>query len=604
MYIILPKTYNLALLLAISGTLTVAIPLRKRDQPDGCANIHESFAASISGNTTLNITYADVKNCYMSFPYDLQRATEVIESLKGIYETFYVFYDQAREQPVKGFDYRPIDLSAELDAILKKSYTTEFEFFSDVSQLYIDLRDDSSNNRCEVITIDGTPALKAITNFAEKYVKNSRDLGVRFNMALSSLSFQSGQFGINPNFLSSSLFTRRITLPESDSITYELKCNNSKTKTLVRPWIIINNSYNTFNFTDSKSYYESLCLVQNTQQPTIPVPQKNSGLNINSGSGFVNANMSGQLISNLDNFTIFYKYGDTGVVLVPNFLPPTFALDQNKFNSELVDAFNTFAATGVKKVVLDFTSNTGGFIPLAQFFDEIFLRQKNFTFPRDIKINNVTTFLIEEADKERLGSVALSFSPNLEQSIVTGQPFQNANELIGNNKFTRGGKTVQFSNLFFDILNDSAINGWNSPWTNKDIILLTNGACVSSCAQTAQYIAEQANIATVSVGGFYNRSMSYSSFPGGNVVNVNDLYNQIGNITSNTTDSPPPIPKNFANDVAMFFFTLTYSETHDLEFPDQINEFMFRSATHRLYYDDESILDPSSLWLQAAELIS
>ncbi|CAG8723096.1 7428_t:CDS:1, partial [Dentiscutata heterogama] len=210
-------------------------------------------------------------------------------------------------------------------------------------------------------------------------------------------------------------------------------------------------------------------------------------------------------------------------------------------------------------------------------------------------INDVTTFLINEADKEGLGSKTLSFSPNQEQSIVTGQPFQNADEFIGNNEFTRGGKTVKFSNLFFDILNDSAINGWNSPWTNKDIIVLTNGACVSSCAQTAQYLAEQANIATVSVGGLYDRSMSYSSFPGGNVVNVNDLYNQISNITSSTTDSPPQIPKNFATDVAMFFLTLTYSETHDLEFPDKINEFMFRPATHRLYYDDESILNPSSL---------
>ncbi|CAG8773900.1 10401_t:CDS:2, partial [Dentiscutata heterogama] len=83
----------------------------------------------------------DVKNCYMSFPYDLQRATEVIESLKGIYETFYVFYDQAREPPEKGFDYRSIDLSAELDALLKNSYKTEFDFFSDVSQIYIDLKD-------------------------------------------------------------------------------------------------------------------------------------------------------------------------------------------------------------------------------------------------------------------------------------------------------------------------------------------------------------------------------------------------------------------------------------------------------------------------------
>ncbi|CAG8804686.1 11176_t:CDS:2, partial [Gigaspora margarita] len=465
---------------------------------------------------------------------------------------------------------------------------------------------DPSNNQCEVITIDGTPALKEITNFAKNKVKNSRDLGVRFNMALSSLAFSGGSFAINPNFVSSSLFTRRVILPESDSITYELKCNNSQTKTVVRPWIIINNSFNTLNFTDSKSYFESICLVQktqNTQQPNFPQSQ-NSEVPISLSTKTVNVEFpDGKQIGNLDNFTIFYQFNKTGVVYIPTFLPSTYALDQNKFHTELVAAFNNFSASGVKKVVLDFTNNGGGFIPLSQFFNEIFLRQKNFTFPRDIKINDVMTFLIKEADKEGQGVNTLSFSPNQEQSIVTGQPFQNADEFIGNNEYTRGGANVKFTNLFVDILDDSPINGWKSPWTNKDIIVLTNGACVSSCAQTVQYLSEQAKIATVSVGGFYKHSLSYSSFPGGNVVTISPFYSQINNITSNTTDPPPQIPKNFANDISMFSFTATYSETYSLKFPDMINEFMFRPADYRLYYDDESIINPSKLWLEAIKLL-
>ncbi|CAG8783081.1 19520_t:CDS:2, partial [Gigaspora rosea] len=458
---------------------------------------------------------------------------------------------------------------------------------------------DPSNNQCEVITIDGTPALKEITNFAKNKVKNSRDLGVRFNMALSSLAFSGGTFTINPSFVSSSLFSRRITLPESDSITYELKCNNSQTKTVVRPWIIINNSFNTLNFTDSKSYFESICLVQNTQntqQPNVPQSQ-NSEVPVTLSTKTINVEFPNvEQVGNLDNFTIFYKFNNTGVntgvVMIPTFLPSTYALDQNKFHTDLVAAFNNFSASGVKKVVLDFTNNGGGFIPLSQFFNEIFLRQKNFTFPRDIKINDVMSFLIKEADKEGQGSNTISFSPNQEQSIVTGQPFQNADEFIGNNEFKRGGANVKFTNLFVDILDDSPINGWKSPWTNKDIIILTNGACVSSCAQTVQYLSEQAKIATVSVGGFYKKKLSYSSFPGGNVVTINPFYSQINNITSNTTDSPPQIPKNFANDISMFSFTATYSETYSLKFPDMINEFMFRPADHRLFYDDESIINP------------
>ncbi|CAG8492568.1 6032_t:CDS:2 [Scutellospora calospora] len=566
-------------ILTISGSFTVAIPLRKRDASDGCANLHQSFVSSSNSNTTLTINYEDV-----------------IESLKGIYKDFYIFLDEAKEPAAQGFKFRSIDLISELDNILKKNYTTDYDFFSDVVQLHVDLKDghttftpscysaffffqdiwlystvdchgtqvikilqddlDSSNDRCEVTHIDGTPALEAIKTFADKHIKNSRDLGVRFNMALASLRFF------------------------NDSITYKLNCNGSK-KTLTRPWrILSNNSTNTFNYTDSNSYFQSM------------------------SSEIVNTVVDGNQTNNLQNFTIFFKKNDTGIIVVPNFLPSSYATDQIAFQAALIDAMNQFVQTGVKKLVIDFISNGGGFVPLAQFFNEIFLRQKNFAFPRDIRMNDVTTFLIEQADKLGLGANTINFSPNQEQSFTTGKPFGNASEFIGNNKFTRGGVTSNFSNLFVDIFDESALSNWQSPWKNKDIIILTNGACSSSCAQTAQYLSEQAKIATVAVGGLYNTSMSYSSFPGGNVVAVNSFYNQINLIISNTTDTAPQIPKNFATDIDMFTSTFTFSETHDLDKPDQINEFQYRPADYRIYYDDESILSPSNLWEQAVKFIS
>ncbi|CAG8461468.1 1246_t:CDS:2, partial [Racocetra fulgida] len=532
----------------------------------------------------------------------------VVESLKGMFKTFYVFFDQSREPAERGFDFRSVDINGELDKLLKNDYATDFEFMTDVTQIIIDLKDghtdfrsacynaffflqdiwlystvdchgsqiikvlqddlDSSNDRCEVTKIDGRPALEVITSYAKNHIRNSRDLGVRFNLALASLKFTNGIFGLNTNLITSSQFTRRLTLPDSDSITYELKCNNSETKTLKRLWRIANNAYNTLAFTDSKSYFDSICLVNKTQQPTPSNTQQNSELTINLSNKNIQVEIPGDQFDNFDNFTIFYKLNDTGVIVVPTFLPPAYALDQNKYQSDLIAKFKNFAQSGVKKM------------------------------------NDVMTFLIEQADKQGLGPKTISFSPNQEQSIFTGQPFNNAAEFIGDNKFTRGGVTTKFSNLFFDILNESALSDWKSPWTNKDIIVLTDGSCVSTCAQTVQYLAEQAKIATVSVGGFHNSTMSYSSFPGGNVVTVADFYSQINNITSNTTDPKPDIPKNFATDISMFIFKFTYSETHDLESHDKINEFMYRPATHRLFYDDESIVNPSLLWLQAAKFIS
>ncbi|CAG8787691.1 16975_t:CDS:2, partial [Dentiscutata erythropus] len=135
-------------------------------------------------------------------------------------------------------------------------------------------------------------------------------------------------------------------------------------------------------------------------------------------------------------------------------------------------------------IVLDFTNNGGGYIELSQYLNNLFFSQKKASFPRDIKINNITTFLIKQADE--LNFQLADFAPKSTLSYTTYELFNNSDEYIGNNQYTRVGSF--------------------------------HGACSSACAQTTQYLAEQANFTTISVCGFYNSSMSYSSYPGGSVV--------------------------------------------------------------------------------------
>src|SRR5581483_3451763 len=88
---------------------------------------------------------------------------------------------------------------------------------------------DSSNNDCEVEQIDGATALDTIKAFARDKVFVSKDLGVRFNLALASLALQNGTYLIQPR---SSQFTLRLVLPDKESTTFNLKCaNNTKTIT-------------------------------------------------------------------------------------------------------------------------------------------------------------------------------------------------------------------------------------------------------------------------------------------------------------------------------------------------------------------------------------
>jgi len=115
---------------------------------------------------------------------------------------------------------------------------------------------DSQNEDYEVESIDGVAAIDAITQFARDNVFVSKDLGVRFNMALASLALQNGTYLLQPR---SSQFTLRIVLPEKETTTYNLKCGTD-TKTITRNWeAVINNPDDLNKFTDAKSYWESFC---------------------------------------------------------------------------------------------------------------------------------------------------------------------------------------------------------------------------------------------------------------------------------------------------------------------------------------------------------
>ncbi|CAG8810958.1 27382_t:CDS:1, partial [Dentiscutata erythropus] len=125
---------------------------------------------------------------------------------------------------------------------------------------------DSSNKDCVVDKIDGNPALDVIKQYASDTVFISKDLGVRFNMALASLALVNGNIQLHPR---SSQFNIRLILPDTDSITYTLNCG-SGTKTVVREWVaFINNGNDLNSFSDSSSYWSNFCV-----NPSAPTPSQ------------------------------------------------------------------------------------------------------------------------------------------------------------------------------------------------------------------------------------------------------------------------------------------------------------------------------------------
>ncbi|KAF9295331.1 hypothetical protein BGZ74_010873 [Mortierella antarctica] len=274
--------------------------------------------AAIDPCTTLSqldepyITYDHVKRCYDHVPYNATEAGIVLSTLYTLYRDYYVFLDYAMmpDQP-KPFTNPPVDLLAGLDKISQTDYKSDFQFHKDIDllinrlndahanyiahcyrhYLYIQpldlyapvvdgvqsiriLKDDFGGNLladCEVLTIDGAPALDTIQRWVDVHNGISKDAGVRLNKALSTMLFDSAKLAWE---LVPGGYTTRATLPESASLTYELRCPPSRAypegmnQKMVVDWEVYRLvSWNAFQDTET-------FLTQNCYKDTDPLQAK------------------------------------------------------------------------------------------------------------------------------------------------------------------------------------------------------------------------------------------------------------------------------------------------------------------------------------------
>ncbi|CAG8565358.1 7239_t:CDS:2, partial [Cetraspora pellucida] len=492
---------------------------------DGCTRLAKNLESP---------SYEDVKACYEGIKYDDKRAKQLIDVAEGIMSNFYPFFDQAKEKPENGFSFEPIDLKKELNSLRHRNYKSDFEF--------IIMEDDlePSNKGCEVIEINGQDALKVIRKFANESVVGSRDLGVRFNLALTSLS---KQFGSWSSAKGTNQFVNRRDLPESPTITYTLSCSEKK-HSLVRKWSVVTGIVN--DFKDTKSYFKQNCL------PNQDNPRVNPGEEVDV-----------RLI------------GDIGIARIGTF---SFGI------RKLLDMKKglQYLSNKAKKLVIDLSNNEGGFVGSAQVICALLLPSNDF-FPDDVKITNITKQMLNPGG-------LLDISDDI--SFPSGKKFSSIKDFIGNNFIERGNTTSRYSNKFtfqldselLDIIKDKP----KLRWTKHNTIILTNGFCGSACAQVAQYLVEIGEFPTVAVGGFYKTPLSYSSFVGGEVLSYDNQTIKINGI--------PGFPLS-----GELQFTAT--ESYSVNEPNKVLDFLYRPAKYRIYYNDQNARDPRILWSEAAKFL-
>ncbi|CAG8581812.1 2544_t:CDS:2 [Dentiscutata erythropus] len=564
---------------------------------DGCARIHNEFIAK----QKTSFCYADVKDCYEGFPFN----KDTIDTLTGLVGGFYSFLDKAKEPPQTGFDSKPMDLVAELElhahTIFSSNCFTTFIFYTNVTfysvvdngeqkiKIFNDTID-RSNIDCEVTHIDGQPALQVISEYAKNLVYASRDLGVRFNIALD-LTYLSASFAV------------RFEIPQKPYITYTLKCDNTNEFDIKRDWNAFSNRAFLNKFNDSKSYFDNICNSIEGSKPSISLSSKLREITneFDKTDGILASDLSVTKIRTVDKFVGFFKVQDFGVVKIFTEAPLTISV---AIITDVIHGFNDLANTGVKKIVLDLSDNVGGYLVVSVFFNLLLFPSTYPTFDFDLRITEQLRLAITEQYKLGIKNNIFDMKEYINEKSHAN--FTSVEDIFGNNVYTRGGVKGNYSNRY--ILSDSELNVISQfiqnlttplPWKPEDYIILTNGLCGSACANIAEHAAEFNNVTTVAVGGIVSNSLlSYSSFPGGFVYNSTQIFDSLSQLgLLNNTIMPKPFP------LAGMEVTLPMNEIYSKTNPDEILEFGFRPADFRLFYDEKNIRNISILWSQAAALI-
>ncbi|KAF9387178.1 hypothetical protein BGX21_000640, partial [Mortierella sp. AD011] len=236
---------------------------------------------AIIARASQNLTVQHVSDCYKSIEYNAVEAKATLASLYTLYNDFWIFRDSAMTpNQALPFTNPPVNIISGLTKINQTAYTRDFDFHSDLTYLIKSLNDahctympncynsylfkqpiglyapvvngvqsvrvlmDFSGKKlqgCEVISIDGTDAFTHIQAWADRNAGFSKDAGVRFNYALVSSVYipltQTWDYEYGA-------FALRTTLPESNFITYDLRCGakepgNGKIYSYQAPWTVI-----------------------------------------------------------------------------------------------------------------------------------------------------------------------------------------------------------------------------------------------------------------------------------------------------------------------------------------------------------------------------
>jgi len=374
-------------------------------------------------------------------------------------------------------------------------------------------------------------------------------------------------------------------LPERPSVRYELKCSKSKkTISVDDAWVIT--PQGPWQFTDTDSYYKTVCLAPSSPAAS-PVAKRDldvvslkrhsevfasskralegpaketppSGLASPSGlappSDLAPAYPLATQIG-AGNSTVFYQLKDkptVGVVVLY-----VMGIDFTEIDF-MYQSLDTLYKNGVTDIIIDVVGGNGGYANVDSDFAQIFFPNKG-PLDKARTMNFRVTPAIQKLSAKVFNSTDGGMSTIGDMFSVEGGGYYDASRFVDFKK----NSTYTDNSLYIDTVTESQqgrkaiytkltayaphtvpahANVAKYPWTNNPdrLRVVTDGRCISGCANAIYFIANQYKVKSYGIGGTPGQPLSKYAYAVGAAIDIEKFQAMFafGNMTSPVKDLP------------------------------------------------------------------
>ncbi|PPQ97377.1 hypothetical protein CVT26_006611 [Gymnopilus dilepis] len=289
----------------------------------------------------------------------------------------------------------------------------------------------------------------------------------------------------------------------------------------------------------------------------------------------------------------FYLLNDnvTGVLALGSFSAKNFSA----FGESLLNGLLDLKASGAKQLIVDVTNNGGGYICIAHWLHRIIIGPKRSTVPQagldtTTRAGPLAQLIVEEIISGSDPDEVLLYNP-IQWSNASHHPFPAQSAWLKPVEVTINGHRDAFSQRLGQ---ECQPFSWDAPdvglFDPKDILIISNGRCASSCSLFSITMAKSEGVKTAVIGGRHGVQQEYCGTVGGQSTDFSSIDTEVKSTKLKNHSLAPP--DFFTNSLQGITWRLGYG----IDNPEEPEEWQPHPADYNIPLSFETTNNPVAIW--------